>query len=80
MHSHLPGASTVASAAGQSWRQVRATPNDASVSWLVTAAVVETHDEQTVAERRYVPGSPTEKLRPTEEVPWLSRLRQTVAA
>jgi hypothetical protein len=50
------------------------------VSWLVTAAVVETHDEQTVAERRYVPGSPTEKLRPTEEVPWLSRLRQTVAA
>jgi putative transposase len=29
-------------------------PNDASVSCLVTAAVVETHDEWAVAERRYL--------------------------
>ena len=40
-------------------------PNDASVLRLVTAVVVETHDEWAVAERRYLSEESMAKLRPT---------------
>jgi putative transposase len=40
-------------------------PNDASVLRLVTAVVVETHDEWAVAERRYLSEQSMAKLRPS---------------
>ena len=41
-------------------------PNDASVARLVTAVVVETHDERAVAERRYLSEGSMAKLHPDE--------------
>ena len=41
-------------------------PNDASVVRLVTAVIVETHDEWAVAERRYLSEESMAKLYATE--------------
>jgi putative transposase len=46
-------------------------PKDASVSCLVTAVIVETHDEWAVAERRYLSETSMAQLRRSETAPAL---------
>ena len=50
-------------------------PNDASILRLVTAVLVETHDEWTVAERRYLSEESMTKLNEPNQrrSPWPSR-------
>ena len=41
-------------------------PNDAAIARLVTAVVVETHDEWAIAERRYLSEESMAQIRPSE--------------
>ena len=47
-------------------------PNDASLTRLVTAVVVETHDESAVADRRYLSETSMALLKRTETTPALA--------
>jgi putative transposase len=44
-------------------------PNDASIDRLVTAVIVEQHDEWAVAERRYLSETSMARLRQTDPAP-----------
>ena len=55
-------------------------PNDAAVARLVTAVVVEAHDEWAVAERRYLSETSMAQLRRTQPVAALKRPRSKALA
>ena len=55
-------------------------PNDASIARLVTAVVVEAHDEWAVAERRYLSEESMATLAVGAEPPQRDRLPATVTA
>lgn len=55
-------------------------PNDASIARLITAVVVETHDEWAVAERRYLSEESMAKLSTGPELPVQDQLPMPVTA
>ncbi len=55
-------------------------PNDASIARLITAVVVETHDEWAVAERRYLSEESMAKLTAGSELPVQDQLPMPVTA
>src|ERR1700680_3155739 len=56
-------------------------PSDASIDRLVTAVIVEAHDEWAVSERRYLSETSMARLRQTEptELPTPTRTRRRLA-
>ena len=54
-------------------------PNDASVLRLVTAVIVETHDEWQVSERRYLSEESMAKLYATDNTEIIPTLEATIA-